>query len=315
VLLDTIHHAQDLCPERSLSAILADLGLPKTTYYHWQARAAAGQLTDDVVTPPRLALPPTPEEVQVVTTYAQGHPLLGYKRLTFALMAENKAFLRPWMVHDILAEAHLLGRRAPLPDLLTRPPAADHPDQRWHTDLMMWWFSGRWFWLVDVLDAYSRYLVHYELLLTARADDVVLAAQRAVDTLHDRRRYPGEPQIVHDGGPQFIGHDWALFVSANRMTDVRTHSHHPQSNGLDERVHRTFREEIPLDEDAVLYQAQEVIATYRAYYNNERPHSALHYLCPREYYRGDPAARFAEREDKLYAAALARKAYWEAHRQ
>jgi transposase InsO family protein len=313
VLLDTIHHAQALCPERSLTAILADLGLPKTTYYHWQARAVTGQLADDVVTPARTALPPTPEEVHVVTTYAQAHPLLGYKRLTFALMAENKAFLRPWMVHDILADAHLLGRRAPLPDLLTRPPAADHPDQRWHTDLMLWWFSGRWFWLLDVLDAYSRYLIHYELLLTARADDVVLAAQRAVDTLHDRPRSPGEPEIVHDGGPQFIGHDWALLVQANRLTDVRTHPYHPQSNGLDERAHRTFREEIPIEEDLILYQAQEVIATYRHYYNHERPHSALHYLCPWEYYRGNPTARFVEREDKLHAAAQARKTYWEAH--
>jgi len=314
LLLDTIHCAQELCPDRSLTAILSDLGLAKTTYYHWQARAVMGRLEDEVVTPQRPAIPPTPEEVQVVTAYAQAHPLLGYKRLTFALLAENKAFLRPWMVHDLLEEAHLLGRRAPLPDLLTRPPTADHPDQRWHTDLMLWWFSGRWFWLIDVLEAYSRYLIHYELLLTARADDVVMAAQRAVDTLHSQPRFPGEPQIVHDGGPQFIGHDWATFVRANRLTDVRTHPHHPQSNGLDERVHRTFREEIPLEEDALLYQAKEVIATYRHYYNHERPHSALHYLCPHEYYRGDPAARFAEREDKLHAAALARKAYWAAHR-
>lgn len=57
-------------------------------------------------------------------------------------MAENKAYLRPSMVHDTrsVAEAHLLGRRAQLPDLLTRPPAADHPDQRWHTDMVLWWF-------------------------------------------------------------------------------------------------------------------------------------------------------------------------------
>lgn len=313
-LMNTIQQAYALCPERSRTAILSDLGLPKTTYYHWRARAAAGRLEDDVITPHRTALAPTPEEVWSVTTYAQAHPLLGYKRLTYALMAENQAFLRPWMVHDILDEAHLLGRRAARPDRLTRPPAADHPDQRWHTDLMLWWFSGRWFWLIDVLDAYSRYLIHYELLLTARADDVILAAQRAVDTLYDRVRWPGEPQIVHDGGPQFIGRDWATFVRANRLTDVRTHPQHPQSNGLDERAHRTFREEIPLHEEALLYQAQEVIATYRHYYNHKRPHSALHYLCPWEYYRGDPTTRFVEREEQLQAAGLARKAYWEAHR-
>jgi len=313
VILDTVHRAQQLCPERSLSTILADLGLPEATYYRWQARQAAGQLADRLVVPHRTAVPPTLREVGTVKTYARSHRLLGYKRLAYALMAENRAFLRPWMVYAILAEADLLGRRAPAPEPLVRPPAADHPDQRWHTDLMLWWFGGQWFWLIDVLDAYSRYLVHYEVLLTARADSVVFAAQRALDTLAGRHRRLGEPEIVHDGGGQFIGHEWAQFVQAVKATDVRTHPYHPQSNGRDERAHRTWREEIPLDEDANLYQARAVLADYRVYYNERRPHSALHYLCPLNYYRGDPARLLAEREANLQAAAAARKAYWEAH--
>lgn len=313
MILATVRRAQQLCPERSLSAILADLGLPEATYYRWAERETLGQLADRIVTPRREAVPPTPPEVETATAFARAHPLLGYKRLTYALMAENKAFLRPWMVYDILAEADLLGRRAPPPELLTRPPEATHPDQRWHTDLMTWWFSGRWFWLIDVLDAYSRYLVACDVLLTARATDVTLACQRTLDTLHGRPRLPGEPEIVHDGGPQFIGHDWAVLVQANQVTDVRTHPYHPQSNGRDERVHRTMREEMPLEDDATLYQARAVIADFRVYYNERRPHSALKYLCPLDFYRGNPATLLAEREANLQAAAAARKAYWEAH--
>lgn len=86
------------------------------------------------------------------------------------------------------------------------------------------------------------------------------------------------------------------FVWATQTTDVRTHWYHPQSDGRDERVHRTFREEIPLNENATLYQARAVIEDYRAYYNERRPHSALHYLCPQDYYRGDPAKLLVERE-------------------
>ncbi len=311
----TIQQAQDWAPELSLSAILADLGLGSTTYYRWRARAAQSRLNDQVQVPERKAVPPTPEEVAVTMGYARQHPLLGYKRLAYALMADNQAFLRPWMVHDVLAEAELLGRRAPEPEALVRPPEADHPDQRWHTDLSMWWFDGQWFWLIDVLDAYSRYLVHCELLLTATAEAIVLAGQRALETLGNRPRRSGEPEIVHDGGPQFIGHEWAQFVRATEMTNVRTHPYHPQSNGRDERVHRTLREEMPLDETANLYQARTVLADYRAYYNERRPHSALHYLCPRDYYRGDPVQLLAEREAKLRAAAERRRQYWEEHRR
>jgi putative transposase len=309
--LDIIRRAQTLCPERNLTDILGDLGLPAATYYRWCERAAQDRLTDHVIVPRRLAVPPTPLEVDAVLEYAHQYPLLGYKRLSYALMAGKRAFLRPWMVYSILDQAGLLGRRTAAPEPLVRPPEADHPDQRWHTDLMMWRFSGQWFWLIDVLDAYSRYLVHCEVLLTAKADAVVRAAQRAIDTLHGRPRQSGEPEIVHDGGPQFIGHEWAQFIRAVGATNVRTHPYHPQSNGRDERVHRTFREEMPLDEHALLYQARAVIADYRIYYNGRRPHSALHYLCPLDYYRGDPVARLTEREARLRTATQERRAYWE----
>ena len=314
MILDSIRRAQRLCPGRPVQAIVADLGLDPATYYRWREREAAGQLADRVVVPHRPTLPPTPGEVHRVCNYALAHPEMGYKRLTFAMIDRDVAYLRAWLVYAILSTNDLLGRRAPAPEALVRPPEADHPDQRWHTDLSLWWFGGQWFWLVDVLDAYSRYLVHCELLLTARANETVLVTQRAIETLQGRGRCPGEPEIVHDGGPQFIGHEWTQFVQAVGMTDVRTRPYHPQSNGRDERVHRTFREELTLDEQETLYAGRAVLADYRTYYNEQRPHSALRYLCPVDYYRGDPAARLAEREAKLQAAVAARKVYWETHR-
>ena len=309
-----MQRAQELTPGRELAAILADLGLPRATYYRWTGRQLTDDLADRVVTPQREAIPPTPAEAETVRDFAVHQPLLGYKRLTYALMLENKAFLREWMVHDILSQAQLLGRRTPPAALLRRPPEPDHADQRWHTDLMMWHFNGRWFYLVDVLDAYSRYLVHCELLLTAGDDAVILAVQRARETLTNRTRLAGEPQIVHDNGPQFISHEWKQFVNASGMQNVPTRTHHPQSNGRDERVHRTLREELPLTEEATLYEARTLLADYRTYYNHRRPHSALHYLCPLDYYRGDPTARLAERQTNLRQAAEARQAYWEQHK-
>jgi transposase InsO family protein len=312
VILAVIERAQQHCPDRSLPASLADLGLPRATYYRWQQRTQTDQLTDRVIIPRRTALPPTPTEVETVCAFAREHPLLGYKRLTYALIAENKACLRPWMVRDLLAGAQLLGQRQPPPVLLHRPPEAAHSDQRWHTDLTQWWFGGRWFWVCDVLDAYSRYLIQAEVLLTARTEDVLRVVQQALESLAGRPRLTGEPELVHDGGPQFISTEWRTYLGLQSMTDVRIHPYHPQSNGRDERLHRTFREEMPLDDADTLYQAQEVLNHYRTYYNDHRPHSALRYLCPIDYYRGDPAARLAEREAKLKAAAHARRAYWQA---
>ena len=309
-MLASVSQAQAWDPELSVAAICDQLGLPRAKFYRWQARQADGQLADRVVVPRRQAVPPTPPEVTTVRNYAHGHPELGYKRLAWTMVDENVAFLRPGMVYAVLAEAQLLGRRQPAPTGLRRPAEADHPDQRWHTDLMSLYFAGRWFWLVDVLDAYSRYLIDCEVLLTARASVVERALQRALETLDGRWRLPGEPEIVHDNGPQFLGREWLQLVRQSGMTDVRTLPYHPQSNGRDERFHRTLREEVCLAEDDTLYEVQRLIAEYRVYYNERRAHSALHYLRPIDYYRGDPAARLAEREAKLRAAAEARNHYW-----
>ncbi len=66
MILTTIEHARTLCPERSLTDLLDDVGLPRATYYRWTERAAAGDLADQVVVPQRQAIPATPAEVGIV---------------------------------------------------------------------------------------------------------------------------------------------------------------------------------------------------------------------------------------------------------
>ena len=47
------------------------------------------------------------------------------------------------------------------------------------------------------------------------------------------------------------------------------------------------------------------MAGWHHFYNHERPHSALKYRRPVDYYRGDPPARLAEQELKPIEAAKA----------
>jgi len=309
--LDLVARARALCPNRTLHEILADLGLSPATFYDWQQRKARGQLENQIIVPKATRLPATPHEVEHVVWYAESHPLLGYKRLTWALIDENVAFLRPWMVYAILAEHHLLGRRTEAVQELDRPAEPVAPDQRWHTDLMNLRINGRWFYLIDFLDSYSRYLVYWEIVLTAKANAITLAGQRAIENL-DPSRTPGWPEIVHDNGPQFISWEWRRFIQDIQATDISTMAHHPQSNGRVERYHRTTQEEaLPGKVSSDLYQARETLQQWQHYYNHERPHSAIRYLRPIDYYRGDPAKRLAEREEKLRQGAIERVAYWQ----
>jgi transposase InsO family protein len=78
---------------------------------------------------------------------------------------------------------------------------------------------------------------------------------------------------------------------------------HLQSNRRLERLHRTRREEELTEEDPIdYYRALDEMARWSHYYNYKRPHSALQYLRPVDYYRGDPEARLAERKRRLALA-------------
>lgn len=309
-LLEIVQQAQERTGQ-PVEEILTQLDLPSATYYRWKSRAREGCLADRVVVPRRRAPLPTPEEVVAVCAFARAHPQMGYKRLTWQMVDQDVVYLRPYQVYHILQEYDLLcQRQPPPPESLKRPREPDHPDEVWHIDLMYLYIPPRWYYLVDILDGYSRFLVHWRLNLTMHAETVTLTVQEALEQLPERRS--GEPKLVHDWGSQFLSAEWRAFVTGAGVTDIKTRVAHPESNGRLERLHRTHREEGFSEEDLSAYhKALDAMAHWSDYYNYERPHSALKYLCPIDYYRDDPEARLAERQRKLAQALESRRAYWE----
>jgi putative transposase len=308
-LLETVQQIQRVA-DFSVRDVLDKLDISYATYYRWRARAERDRLVDRHTRRARQRVAPTPKERAAVCDFARAHPLMGYKRLAWDMVDRDIAYLRPGPVYQVLTAANLLARRPPLAvDPLRRPAPPDRPDQVWHVDLMYLYIRPRWYYLVDILDGYSRYLVHWKLNMTMHADLVMLTVQEALETLSSRR--PGEPQLVHDHGSQFISREWRTFVTLAGAGDIRTRVAHPESNGRLERLHRTHREEGLVGEDLTEYaQGVAALTRWHEYYNRYRPHSALRYLRPVDYYRGDPEARLAERRQKLQHGLTVRQTYW-----
>lgn len=178
-----------------------------------------------------------------------------------------------------------------------------------HTDIMYLRVPDTWYFLVTVLDSYSRYVVHWNLLTSMAAWDVSLVIQEALELT--RRNYPGasevKPDMVSDNGPQFTSKDFKQLVRHFELEHIRIRTYHPESNGVLERFHRTTREEIADEELENLVRAREIIARWVRHYNEERLHAGLDYLPPEEYYRGDPEARRSERRAKLTRAREERR--------
>jgi transposase InsO family protein len=294
--------------DQTAREILAALGVPPASFYRWLKPSTACAPKQQVGGPRAPA--PTPAERERVRAYALLHPQHGYKRLTWQMLDAGVAALLPWQVYALLGEGDLIVRRPQGPDAtLKRPEPPTRPDEVWPIDLMYLSLSGRWYYRVDIVDGYSRYLVHWRLNTTMLSDTVTLTVQEALDRLDPKPEKL--PRIVHDHGSQFVSAEWRSLVLSSGIADIKTRVAHPQSNGVVERLHRTHREEANLDEEAGYHAALKQFARWRGYYNHERPHSALRYLCPFDYYRGDPQARLAERREKLAAARAARAAFWQ----
>ncbi len=310
LILASIERVQEMTGA-PVKVILDHLGLPLTTYYRWRDRRVAGSLADRTASSQRRTWPLIPQEIDSVCSYALEYPQVGYKRLTWQMIDDDVAYLKAYQVYELLKEHGLLrwGKNG-ASETLNRPPEPDHPDEVWHVDLMYLYIHPRWYYLVDIIDGYSRFMVNWSLNLTMESETVTMTVQNALERLVNRR--PGEPRIVHDHGSQFISHEWHNFIEGAEVTDIKTRIAHPESNGRLERLHRTHREE-GLTEEALTgyYAALDAMERWGKYYNHKRPHSAIRYLVPADYYRGNPDDRISERNEKLVQAVEMRQTYWQ----
>jgi len=92
------------------------------------------------------------------------------------------------------------------------------------------------------------------------------------------------------------------------MGHVKTSPYYPQSNGKIERWHQTLksgciRPKTPLS----LEDARKAVSEFVDYYNNERLHSAIGYISPKDKLEGHCDTILAQREQKLNDARQKRK--------
>ena len=272
--------------------VLGRLGLARSTYRGWVARAGRAALADRATGAPTLDAV-LPEETAAVVSYALAHPQDGYRRLAWQMVDADVAYLSASSIYRILCDADLLYRwkRAGRRGLAPAPPTRVH--ERWHTDLMYLRVGDGWYFLVTVLDAYSRYVVHWELLATMTAADVRLVLQHALE------QTGAHPQLVTDNGTQFTAAEFKDLVRRFAVEHIRIRAYHPESNGLVERFHRSTREALGDEALRTVERARGLVGAWVRHYNETRLHAGLGYLPPAEYYRGDPVGRRHERQVKL----------------
>ena len=289
---------------------LAALGIARRTYYRWLKEEKWAR---ELPQAPVKAVQPyeaLPEEKQAVLDYALRHWGVRHRELAWRMVDEDVACLSPSTVYRILKSAELVcpwrrrhKRRREEEEKATRP------NQIWATDLMYVQVGAATYFFVSFMDEYSRYVVHHELNAGMDGVTVSLAAQRAIDTLpKGEDGLPVEkPLIRTDNGSGYISKEFKVVLKENGLDQYRIKPHCPEENGLVERSNRTIREHLEGEELTNLVQAQGVFRRIIRKYNEVRLHSALGYLRPVDYYRGDPATQHEARRLKMAQARHRRR--------
>ena len=142
---------------------------------------------------------------------------------------------------------------------------------------------------LTVLDDHAR----YSLGLQACANQQDQTVRERLTTIFERYGMPLH-MLMDNGSPwgDAGGQPWTTFgVWLARLGIRVSHGrpYHPQTQGKDERFHRTLKAEVLEGKSfADLEQCQRAFDTWRHIYNHERPHEALGMGVPADRYQPSP---------------------------
>lgn len=299
-VIDTVRHYSSMTSIPA-KCFVAWIGISRSKFYNWRERY--GKLNEHNALVPRDHWLEAWEKRAIISFYAE-HMTDGYRRITFMMLDLDIVAVSPSSTYRVLSQAGLLKRFNPGKSCKGKgfeQPLVPH--EHWHVDISYINIRGTFFFLCDIIDGASRFIVHWDIREQMTEADVEIILQKAHEL------YPeATPRIISDNGPQFIAKDFKEFIRIRGMTHVRTSPYYPQSNGKIERFHQTLkgeciRQKTPLSLDG----AKRVVTEYIDYYNNQRLHSAIGYIAPKDKLLGRSNQIHRERDRKLEAARELRK--------
>lgn len=102
-----------------------------------------------------------------------------------------------------------------------------YPNQMWQTAFTYFKIKGwGWYYLSTILDDYSRYIIHWELCSSMKAEDVCRTLDRVL--VKAKIKEENAPRLLSDNGSCYISSDLEEYIEDNQMSHVRGKPNHPQ---------------------------------------------------------------------------------------
>jgi putative transposase len=262
-------------PGTRLTRVLSDLGIASSSWYR------PAKLPEERRRPGPPSRGIRPEVVAWVLAMARANPWYGYKRIAVMCRRVGQR-VKNREAYRVMKEHGLLQRRLPAkPELYQAAKLYEllpsGPNELWQMDVTYVHILGYgWWYVVTVIDYYSRYLLAAHLTWSYCASEVIEALRQAraeAERLHGPLTKP--PFLVTDNGPSFVAKRFNRYVDG-WYAHVRIRYRTPTQLGLLERFHQTLKkEEIYWRLYDSPAHARACIAEFRDRYNRVRPHWAL----------------------------------------
>jgi putative transposase len=212
---------------------------------------------------------------------AREKPRFGYRRL-HVLLQRRGEIVNHKRVHRVYREAGLSIRRKKrrhcvrIGQPLRSCTAAN---QEWALDFVHDAVAcGRAIRVLSVVDAYTRECVALEV-------DTSFASRRVTRVLEQIVAERGQPARIRcDNGPELTSRHFLAWCVEKQIELLHIQPGKPTQNARVESFHGRMREEcLNVSWFENLFDARRKISEWRKDYNEQRPHSSLGYLTPKEF--------------------------------
>jgi putative transposase len=292
---------------------LDQLGLPRSTYYRLLKRQAEKRLADSKGGSPIPWNKLKPEEESRILAQARALPELSPRQLALNLVDNEGWYVSESTVFRILKREGLI---KPAEVVGFKAGKEYHrktgrPNELWATDCShIRVFDWGWYYLVTVMDDFSRFILSWELKSDMAANSLIDVVQKAIDytgmtdvPLEDRTA------LLSDNGAGYLSRQFGEYLRLVEIRHVVASPYHPQTNGKIERYHRSLKGELGLLPYEMPSQLEEAITAFVEYYNHRRYHEGLGDVTPYDVYTGKHLEIIQGRKEAKSRTLLKRRDY------
>ncbi len=276
-----VNHFSDRAPVQLVSKWLQ---LPRSTFYY-KAHPGPRGMRPSTHTLQKGVLVNNEQVVETIKDLISGpYNAYGYQSITDDLKAlgyliNHKKTYRLMDVHKLLL-GKVIRTSGKRNWVQYRKILANKPLEYLCLDIKYVWVQGegRWYYLLSIMDVFSRKILHWIFQRSVRKMDVI----NMFRWLHTVYNLKGVT-IRNDNGSQFLANQVRSFLIQLEAKQEFTHVATPEENAYIEAFHSILqRELIDRFEFNSFYEAKQHIEKYMHWYNYERKHRKLGRITPHQ---------------------------------